>query len=239
MVLTTLAVGAAHPQARHANAGQASVTLDWDASTDPEVAGYNIYYGAASGLYTNMVSVGEVNSATITNVVPGATYYFAATAYNTVGLESDFSNEIPCTVPAGNATLTVAGGNQSRVCGSSNGTLTGTLTGVQAGDNITGTTNVLAPSVDAPPLAGLWPLACSADDNSLPADLTITSLGNGAFLISGRGIPGLTYALQFAPSLTDPARWSVLATIAADTNGSFGFIDSGRFGARFYRVVCP
>jgi hypothetical protein len=31
--------------------------------------------------------------------VEGATYYFAATAFNTAGLESDYSNEISYTVP--------------------------------------------------------------------------------------------------------------------------------------------
>ena len=33
-------------------AGQ-SVTLAWNQSTDPTIVGYNIYYGGASGTYTN------------------------------------------------------------------------------------------------------------------------------------------------------------------------------------------
>jgi hypothetical protein len=76
-----------------------NVSLAWDASPDPDVVGYYIYYGAASGDFTNRVSVGNVTSTTVSNLVEGANYYFAATARNTSGLESDFSNEVSYTVP--------------------------------------------------------------------------------------------------------------------------------------------
>lgn len=76
-----------------------NVSLAWDASPDPDVVGYYIYYGAASGDFTNRVSVGNVTSTTVSNLVEGALYFFAATARNTSGLESDFSNEVTYTVP--------------------------------------------------------------------------------------------------------------------------------------------
>jgi hypothetical protein len=75
------------------------VTLAWDPSADPTVVGYNVYYGAASGAYTNKVNTGAATSATISNLVEGVTYYFAVTAYNSAALESDLSNEISYTVP--------------------------------------------------------------------------------------------------------------------------------------------
>lgn len=71
----------------------ASVLLQWDPSPSPEVAGYRIYYGVASGAYTNAVSVEEVTTATISGLVTGTTYYFAATAFDAAGSESEFSNE--------------------------------------------------------------------------------------------------------------------------------------------------
>jgi hypothetical protein len=80
-----------------------NVTLGWDLSPDPTAAGYNVYYGAAPRAYTNLVSVGNTNYATISNLVSGTTYYFAATTYNVAGLESDFSTEVsytPLAVPA-------------------------------------------------------------------------------------------------------------------------------------------
>jgi ACR3 family arsenite efflux pump ArsB len=79
-----------------------SVALAWSASTDPTVAGYNLYYGGDSQTYTNTVAVGDVTSATVSGLLPGATYFFAATAVNNVGLESVFSNEISYQVPASN-----------------------------------------------------------------------------------------------------------------------------------------
>jgi hypothetical protein len=76
-----------------------SVTLAWNPSTCTNVAGYNVYYGVASGAYTNMADPGNATSVTISALVEGTTYYFAATAYNTLGLESDYSNEADYTVP--------------------------------------------------------------------------------------------------------------------------------------------
>jgi len=70
-----------------------SANLIWTASSDPNVAGYNIYYGSTSHQYTNMVSVGAVTNAVITGLVENTTYFFAAKACNSAGNQSDFSNE--------------------------------------------------------------------------------------------------------------------------------------------------
>jgi sulfur relay (sulfurtransferase) complex TusBCD TusD component (DsrE family) len=70
-----------------------NVTLAWNSSTGTNIAGYKIYYGAASGTYTNTVDVGNVTNATISSLISGTTYYFAATAYDTFALESDYSTE--------------------------------------------------------------------------------------------------------------------------------------------------
>jgi hypothetical protein len=84
--------------ARADQAGQ-SVTLAWDASSDPDVAGYKVYYGGASRAYTNCVDAGNVTQLTIYGLIPGATYYFAATTYDRWGNESDFSNEATFQAP--------------------------------------------------------------------------------------------------------------------------------------------
>lgn len=77
-----------------------SVTLAWDPSASAGVAGYNIYYGAASHTYTNMVAAGNATNVTVSGLVSGATYYFAATAYDSFGVESDYSSETNYTVPS-------------------------------------------------------------------------------------------------------------------------------------------
>jgi len=76
-----------------------SVTFGWEPSADPSVAGYNIYYGTVSQVYASKVAVGNMTTATISNLVEGQTYYFAATTYDVLNQESVFSDEISYTVP--------------------------------------------------------------------------------------------------------------------------------------------
>ncbi len=82
-----------------------SITLAWSPSSDSIVTGYNIYYGVASGQYTNHVFVSGVSTtnATVNNLVDGVAYYFAAKSCDASGNESVFSNEVnyqPVTTPA-------------------------------------------------------------------------------------------------------------------------------------------
>jgi len=81
--------------------GGQSVTLAWDPSLSTNVVGYKIYYGVASHTYTNVVDVGSATNVTIPGLVKGTTYYFAATAYDSTGGQSDYSNEASYTVPTG------------------------------------------------------------------------------------------------------------------------------------------
>lgn len=78
---------------------QQNVTLAWNPSANPVVAGFNIYFGGTSGVYTNKTSVGTATSLTISNLVAGDTYYFAATTYSAAGAESALSSEVSYTVP--------------------------------------------------------------------------------------------------------------------------------------------
>jgi hypothetical protein len=77
-----------------------SVHLIWNPSTDPSVTGYNVYYGVASRVYTNKLDVGSATNATVSGLVVGSCYFFAATAYNLLGVESDYSSEVSYTVPS-------------------------------------------------------------------------------------------------------------------------------------------
>src|SRR3989442_4778280 len=75
-------------------ANAAQVTLAWDANTDPDLAGYKLYYGLSSGSYQSSVDVGNVTTYTLSGLLDGRIYYFAATAYNLSLAESGFSNEV-------------------------------------------------------------------------------------------------------------------------------------------------
>lgn len=87
----------------HAEA--ADVSFSWLPNSERSLAGYKIYYGPQARSYLVSVDVGKprpVNNtikATLTKLTPGTTYYFAATAYDTDGAESQFSQEIIWTAP--------------------------------------------------------------------------------------------------------------------------------------------
>ncbi len=78
----------------------ASLPLVWDQNCCTNLAGYRIYYGSAPRTYTNSIWEGNVTNATINNLVAGNTYYFAATAQDTTGVESLFSDELQYQIPA-------------------------------------------------------------------------------------------------------------------------------------------
>ena len=92
-----------------------SVTLAWNASAGTSaIDHYNIYDGVVSHTYTNIISSGTNLTLTISGLASGSTYYFAATAVDTYGLESDFSAEVwwtPPTPPTPPTVLRIISGN--------------------------------------------------------------------------------------------------------------------------------
>ncbi|HEY9173699.1 MAG TPA: CARDB domain-containing protein, partial [Verrucomicrobiae bacterium] len=81
------------------------VTLEWDPSPDAWVAGYAIHFGPSAGNHPVRVDVGNRTSTTITNLTPGVSYFFVATAYSSDGQESLPSNEVAYTTPGVGALL--------------------------------------------------------------------------------------------------------------------------------------
>jgi len=71
-----------------------TITLAWDANTEVDLAGYNLYRSAApGGPYTKIQSLALVTTTTVFNLSNGY-HYFVLTATNTAGLESAYSNEV-------------------------------------------------------------------------------------------------------------------------------------------------
>jgi hypothetical protein len=79
----------------------ADVTLAWNPNTESDLAGYRIHYGTASGSYSVQIDVHNVTTCTVTGLTAGQTYHFAATAYDTSGNESGYSNQVSYQVPTG------------------------------------------------------------------------------------------------------------------------------------------
>jgi hypothetical protein len=103
-----------------------TIKLAWDPVGDTDLAGYRVYYGTTSGLYSQAVEVGKQTTATLTNLQDCRVYYLALKSVDANGNESlGFSNEIsgfpapqPSTVsPAsakqatGNLNITIGGTN--------------------------------------------------------------------------------------------------------------------------------
>jgi len=82
------------PQVNH------TVALNWGASSS-SVAGYNIYRSSVSGSSYSKLNSSPVGGASFTdsNVQTGQTYYYVATAVDSSGNESVYSNEVPAVVP--------------------------------------------------------------------------------------------------------------------------------------------
>ncbi len=151
--------------------GQA--TLSWDPPTTnadgtplTDLAGYKIYYGTSSNNYFQNIDVGNVTTYTIDNLTDGLTYYFVATAYDTSGNESQYSNEvnkfITSTPPVQQYTLTVYRGGTS----TGTGVVTSSPSGINCGSDCiesynAGTVVTLTAVADGNSTFGGWSGACS------------------------------------------------------------------------------
>lgn len=79
-----------------------SVSLSWTASVSQNLAGYNVYRGSTSnGPYTKVNSLPMSGTAyTDSTVQSGHTYYYVATAVDSGGDESVYSNQAQAVVPS-------------------------------------------------------------------------------------------------------------------------------------------
>jgi hypothetical protein len=86
--------------------GSSSVSVAWDANPEVDVVGYRIYYGLVSRQYSSSIFAGNVTTGVIPGLSNGVPYFFAVTALDATGLESDYSSEVAVT-PSGGFTLKV------------------------------------------------------------------------------------------------------------------------------------
>jgi hypothetical protein len=76
-------------------------TQNVDGTLISNLDGFVIYWGTTPGSYPYSITVPNPGSTTylVENLLPGTTYYFVTTAFNSLGLESDFSNVASKTIP--------------------------------------------------------------------------------------------------------------------------------------------
>jgi hypothetical protein len=221
-----------------------SVTLSWDATGDSNVAGYKIYYGVVSGIYTHCIDVGNVITATVFGLAPDTTYYFAATTYDTFGNESDYSNETTYHTPPATSTdgteatltpVTLVGGQ----LGFQLSEVVGHTYVVQASTDLINWVSVetnMAPftfvdSAPALPQRFYRAIELAPVTPTAAAVLTSTSPVTGQFSLAVSGTTGALYVVQAS---TDLVNWVSVQTNAAP----FTFVDANMAGykQRFFRT---
>ena len=97
----------------------AQIKLAWDPNTEPDVAGYKVYYGTASRTYGSAIDVGNVTTYTFPGLTQGVTYYIALTAYDSANHESGYSNEVSGKITETISTPNVLNGPTSGTTGRS------------------------------------------------------------------------------------------------------------------------
>lgn len=81
-----------------------AVSLTWDPDPDPIVVGFRFHCGTTSGVFTQVINVGDATTRLVLNLVGERTYFFAVTAYETNGVESSPSNKASYAAPVSTPT---------------------------------------------------------------------------------------------------------------------------------------
>jgi len=85
-------------------AGFGSLTIQWDLNKEPTVAGYKFYFGQEPGRYTRVMDVGNASRFQVMGLAVG-TWYFTCTAYDKMGNESAYAQEVSKVVKSPTPTL--------------------------------------------------------------------------------------------------------------------------------------
>ena len=165
--------------------GDGTVKLSWDVGTDNsgEVVAYNVYYGTVSLLkdekadYTDVVKVDKKTETEVPNLKNGTTYYFAMTALDAAGNESEYYSPETSATPAPKTT--------SEVTGTVNTTPTTTTTTTTKPVDTTKTTTPPAKDVTKP------------TDTTKTTTPTKTTSGSTLLTGTGSGLP------ETIPTLAD------------------------------------
>lgn len=232
LLLVTVAVLFAVGQAQ---AGTAVLTwraptINEDGTDLTDLAGYNVHFGTASGVYTNTVDVGNVNRWEARNLTEGTTYFFAVTAYTESRVESAYSLEVSKTIPLPSYPLDTARS------GSGSGSLSSSPGGISCGAACSasfpaGTAVTLTASADASSVFTGWSGACSGTGpcivtmdapKSVTAAFAIKSFIITASAGAGGSIaPGGPVSVTYGGSRTftiTPSQGFGVATVFVDGN---------------------
>jgi Bacterial Ig domain len=226
----------------HAGGADAvSVKLAWDASSDSNVAGYNVYRSTESGNFRsgplNGATLISIESFTDSTVVSGI-YYYVVKAVNSVGMESDPSNEVQTTVdtlPSNKAPIVNAGSDQT-ITLPATATLIGTVMddGLPAGTltyswSIVSGIGVTLASPNWPTTQASFAAAGTYTLKLTVSDGELSSSDEVVVLVSGPAIDRTPPAV----TVTAPVQGAVISSSAGVTISASASDDVGVAGVQF------
>jgi len=240
-----------------ATARAQSVKLAWNASSDPTVTGYCVLYGTTSGTFTTSINVGNITTATISNLTAGVTYYFTVRSYNSQGVESSESNVVSDEVTGSPTVILSTPGNSANFNGPS--VITLSASAAEVGGSIasvifySGTTQL--GTANSTPFTARWvaqpgsyALSAVAYDaqgvavQSVPVTVTVTQpaisalqrQANGSYQLTLTGAPGRNNSVYVSSDLVN---WTLLTSVV-NTTGTLAYIDAQAVNAtrRFYMM---
>ena len=230
---------------------QYSLTLGWNPSPSPGVVGCRLYYGTASGEYTDIVEIGNETTVTVSGLAVGITYFFAITAVDGDGDESDFSDEISY-----QQALPVAPAVQMQIQPVADGQFMLTVTGpagrtydIEATEDFASWTVIGTGTLDETGSldftdsdAASFPKRFYRAHDPLSGvpkipvpQLQIQAAAGGQFMLTLTGPVGHTYDIE---ATEDFVNWTVIGTVTLDasSSGDFTDIDAASYPQRFYRA---
>ena len=85
-------------------ANAAEITLSWNRNTEPDIAGYKIFYGTRSHNYNSIITINDTSTEpaqcqyTVHGLQEGQTYFFALKSFDLAGNISSYSSEVIRTI---------------------------------------------------------------------------------------------------------------------------------------------
>ena len=157
-----------------------TITLMWDANSEPAVAGYIVHVGTRPGAYTQHIDVGPFTGFAFTTALAGQQYCFAVSAYVAGPLEGAPSNEV-CGYSNRPPTLVNPGGRTSQLSQATTLQLQGvdpdgqavtySATGLPAGLTLQSSTGFIS---GTPTSAGAFTVTATVSDGILTASQSFT-----------------------------------------------------------------
>jgi uncharacterized repeat protein (TIGR03803 family) len=205
------------------------------------------YSGFANGDTASSLTTPPTLSTTATPASPAGSYLITASGAVDANYAMSYLNG---TFTVNPAPLTVTANNATRLYGQANPAFSGTLTGLQNGDNITPVFTCTA-AVTSPP--GAYPITPGLLDPGLRlSNYTVTTNAgvltivppsmsvvqrSGSVGFTWPTSVGLSYQVQFTTSLFEP-NWTDLGPPTAATNSAMTVLDAIQPGhGRYYRLL--